>query len=44
MEHLDNEEINDDDDDGDKTTKYSDSSFTKLRFTKHELFIFLAIV
>ena len=41
MEHLDNEEINDD---GDKTTKYSDSSFTKLRFTKHELFIFLAIV
>jgi len=43
MEHLDNEEINDDDD-GDKTTKYSDSSFTKLRFTKHELFIFLAIV
>ena len=43
MEHFDNEEINDDDD-GDKTTKYSDSSFTKLRFTKHELFIFLAIV
>jgi len=43
MEHLENEEINDDDD-GDKTTKYSDSSFTKLRFTKHELFIFLAIV
>ena len=43
MEHLDNEEINDDDD-GDKTTKHSDSSFTKLRFTKHELFIFLAIV